>query len=187
MSLVGYSRVSTSEQRTDLQTDALKAAGCIRIFEDEMSGAKASRPGLDQALNYLREGDVLAVYKLDRLGRSLQHLLEIVNDLQERGIGFMSLTENIDTTTNGGKLIFSIFGAIAEFERSLIRQRVSAGLEAARKRGRIGGRPTVVSDSKKQAIAAMTAQGVPTSEICKSLGISRATYFRSKRQTQSAT
>ena len=187
MALIGYSRVSTTDQKTDLQVDALKAAGCLKIFQDEMSGAKTNRPGLEQALSYMREGDALVVWKLDRLGRSLQHLLEVVNGLQDRGIQFCSLTEAINTSTNGGRLVFSIFGALAQFERELIKERVTAGLDSAKRRGKILGRPTVVSDSKKQAIAAMTAQGVPTSEICKSLGISRATYFRSKRQSKSAT
>lgn len=187
MALIGYARVSTTDQTTALQIDALKAAGCQRIFEDELSGSTTQRPGLAECLNYVREGDTLVVWKLDRLGRSLQHLLEVVNGLHAREIGFTSLTESINTTTNGGRLIFSIFGALAEFERGVIRERVSAGLVAARKRGVIGGRPTVVTDTKKRSIEVLEKQGVTTAEICSSLGISRSTYFRSKRKTQSAT
>lgn len=182
--LIGYARVSTSDQTTALQIDALKAAGCDRIFEDEMSGAKTNRPGLDQCLQYMREGDTLVVWKLDRLGRSLQHLLEVVNCLNSRKIGFKSLTESIDTTTNSGRLIFSIFASLSEFERGVIRERVSAGLIAARKRGRVGGRPKVCNESKRNAIFALHKQGLTTAEICKSLGISRATYFRVKKDVE---
>src|SRR3954469_8965485 len=137
---VGYARVSTFEQIMDLQRDAL-AAGCDRIFTDTMSGNRSDRPGLAQALDYLREGDVLVVWRLDRLGRSLKYLIEVITRLNERGIGFRSLTEQIDTTTSGGKLIFHVFGALAEFERDVIRERTQAGLAAARARGRMGGRP----------------------------------------------
>ncbi len=139
--LVGYARVSTTEQTLDLQFDALKKAGCSKIFTDTASGAKTERKGLDEALSYVREGDTLVVWRLDRLGRSLTHLIETVSQLDNRKIGFKSLTEQIDTTTSGGKLIFHIFGALAEFERNLIRQRTNAGLQAARARGRVGGRP----------------------------------------------
>src|SRR5258707_723528 len=139
--LVGYARVSTEDQTLDLQKDALTKAGCRRIFTDVASGASTERKGLDQALDHLREGDTLAVWRLDRLGRSLPHLIETVTTLEGRGIGFKSLTESIDTTTSGGKLIFHIFGALAEFERNLIKERTQAGLEAARARGHLGGRP----------------------------------------------
>ena len=139
--LVGYARVSTTEQTLDLQFDALKKAGCSKIFTDTASGAKTERKGLDEALSYVREGDTLVVWRLDRLGRSLTHLIETVSQLDNRKIGFKSLTEQIDTTTSGGKLIFHIFGALAEFERNLIRERTNAGLQAARARGRVGGRP----------------------------------------------
>ncbi len=182
MSLIGYVRVSTTDQTTDLQVDALSAIGCERIFSDELSGSTTNRPGLHDAFDYLRAGDTLCVWKLDRLGRSLKHLIEVVNDLHCKGIGFRSVTEQIDTSTNGGKLIFHVFGALAEFERGIIRERVNAGLAAARSRGRIGGRPTVVSDSKATAITALAAQGLTSAEICKSLAISRATYFRHKPQ-----
>src|SRR5512146_3189384 len=139
--LVGYARVSTADQTPALQRDALSAAGCGRLFTDTASGAKAERPGLDEALEFLRPGDTLVVWRLDRLGRSLRHLIETVSLLEQRGIGFRSLQESIDTTTSGGKLVFHVFGALAEFERDLIRERTSAGLLAARARGRKGGRP----------------------------------------------
>ena len=140
MALIGYARVSTAEQDTALQTDALRNAGCERVFEDTASGAKADRPGLADALAYLRDGDVLVVWRLDRLGRSLPHLIETVGKLEARGVGFRSLTENIDTTTPGGRLIFHVFGALGQFERDLIRERTKAGLTAAAARGRKGGR-----------------------------------------------
>jgi DNA invertase Pin-like site-specific DNA recombinase len=139
--LVGYARVSTADQTLDLQKDALEKAGCDRIFTDTASGAKAERIGLDEAINYVRKGDTLVVWRLDRLGRSLPHLIETITGLNNRGIGFKSITESIDTTTSGGKLIFHIFGALAEFERDIIRERTQAGLTAARARGRKGGRP----------------------------------------------
>jgi DNA invertase Pin-like site-specific DNA recombinase len=138
--LVGYARVSTTDQRLDLQTDALQKAGCARQYHDTLSGAKADRPGLRDMLDYVREGDTVAVWKLDRLGRSLQDLIALVNTLEQKGVGFKSLSENVDTTTPGGKLTFHLFGALAEFERSIIRERTHAGLAAARARGRKGGR-----------------------------------------------
>jgi DNA invertase Pin-like site-specific DNA recombinase len=146
--LIGYARVSTSDQTLDLQKDALEKAGCSRIFTDTASGAKAERTGLDDALNYVRTGDTLVVWRLDRLGRSLKHLIETITGLNNRHIGFKSITENIDTTTSGGKLIFHIFGALAEFERDIIRERTQAGLTAARARGRKGGRPRALGLKK---------------------------------------
>ena len=143
--IVGYARVSPFEQILDLQQDALHAAGCNRIFTDTASGGRSDRPGLEQALDYVREGDVLVVWRLDRLGRSLKYLIEIITTLNERDIGFKSLTEQIDTTTSGGKLIFHVFGALAEFERDLIRERTQAGLAAARARGRPGPRSSTLS------------------------------------------
>ncbi|WP_440583783.1 recombinase family protein [Xenorhabdus bovienii] len=139
MALIGYARVSTTEQNTALQKDALHKAGCERIFEDIVSGTKAERPGLTAALAYLREGDVLTVWRLDRLGRSLPHLIEVISTLEACGVGFRSLTESIDTTTSGGRLIFHVFGALGQFERDLIRERTKAGLTAAATRGRKGG------------------------------------------------
>src|SRR6187200_1158833 len=139
--LIGYARVSTQDQTFDLQKDALQKIGCTQVFTDTASGSLAERPGLTEALHYLRPGDALVVWRLDRLGRSLQHLLETISQLQQRAIGFKSVMENIDTTTPGGKLIFHVFGALAEFERDLIRERTQAGLAAARARGKYGGRP----------------------------------------------
>ena len=136
---IGYARVSTGEQTLDLQMDALRSAGCGKIFQETASGAKADRPVLAEVLSYLRAGDTLVVWRLDRLGRSLQHLIAVIAQSAERGIGFKSVTEQIDTTTSGGKLIFHVFGALAEFERDLIRERTRAGLAAARARGRLGG------------------------------------------------
>jgi len=179
---VGYARVSTLEQNLDLQKDALTKAGCERIFADRISGAKSVRPGLTEALSFVREGDVLVVWKLDRLGRSLQQLIETVTGLAARGIEFRSLTEQIDTTTPGGKLIFHIFGSLAEFERDLIRERSKAGVAAARARGRIGGRPRAeaLNDEKKLALARSlyNDKNNTIETICKTLKVSRATLYR---------
>jgi len=143
--LIGYARVSTQDQKPQLQLDALKGAGCERIFEEKASGAQRERPALKEALTFLREGDTLVVWKLDRLARSLRQLIDTIEALEERGIGLRSLTESIDTTTSGGRLVFHIFGALAEFERSIIRERTVAGLASARARGRLGGRPRAMS------------------------------------------
>jgi len=178
---IGYARVSTGDQTLHLQLDALRAAGCERLFEETASGVKAERPILKEAIAFLRPGDTLVVWRLDRLGRSLQHLIETVTALADRGIGFRSLTEQIDTTTSGGKLIFHVFGALAEFERDLIRERTNAGLAAARARGRTGGRPKKLADPKQLALARrLYADGGQTdiATICKTLGISRATLYR---------
>src|SRR5215213_1360475 len=150
---VGYARVSTSDQTLDLQQDALTKAGCTKIYTDTASGAQTEREGLTEALAYVRPGDTLVVWKLDRPGRSLKDLITRITELQTRKIGFKSLTENIDTTTSGGKLIFHIFGALAEFERDIIRERTRAGLEAARARGRYGGRPRLQGSARKVALA----------------------------------
>ena len=180
--LIGYARVSTQEQTLHLQQDALEKLGCSKIFTDTASGAKAERPGLTDALAYVRAGDTLVVWRLDRLGRSLKHLIETITDLNNRHIGFRSITENIDTTTPGGKLIFHIFGALAEFERDIIRERTKAGLQAARDRGRVGGRPKVQSlnTPKKVAMAQSLYDNKDNTidEICKTLTISRATLYR---------
>jgi DNA invertase Pin-like site-specific DNA recombinase len=177
--LIGYARVSTTDQTLDLQKDALEKAGCNRIFTDTASGAKAERTGLDEALNYVRAGDTLVVWRLDRLGRSLPHLIETITSLNNRGIGFKSITEAIDTTTSGGKLIFHIFGALAEFERDIIRERTQAGLTAARARGRLGGRPKVLTDKKALHVKALYDNKNNTvDEICRTLNISRATLYR---------
>lgn len=177
--LIGYARISTADQNLHLQKDALKAAGCTQICEDTASGAKASRPGLEKALGMLREGDTLVVWKLDRLGRSLKHLIESVQALDSRGVGFRSLQDNVDTTTPGGKLLFHILGSLAEFERDLIRERTNAGLVAARARGRKGGRPPGGSTKKQEA--ALTLRQDPkrsVQEICEILHISQATFYR---------
>ncbi len=178
--IIGYARVSTFEQILDLQQDALAAAGCDRIFTDTASGGRSDRPGLQQALDYGREGDVLVVWRLDRLGRSLKYLIELITTLNERGIGFKSLTEQIDTTTSGGKLIFHVFGALAEFERDVIRERTQAGLAAARARGRMGGRPKKLGTGGKIAMAQALYDDKTHSiaDICKTLGISRTTLYR---------
>jgi DNA invertase Pin-like site-specific DNA recombinase len=176
---IGYARVSTHEQTLNLQRDALEKAGCSKIFTDTASGAKAERKGLDEALAYVRKGDTLVVWRLDRLGRSLPHLITTMTDLEERGIGFKSLTENIDTTTSGGKLIFHIFGALAEFERNLIRERTTAGLMAARTRGRLGGRPKALTGRKLTIAQDLYDRQHPIQEILQTLKISRATLYRS--------
>jgi DNA invertase Pin-like site-specific DNA recombinase len=177
--LIGYARVSTAEQTLDLQLDAFKHAGCSKIFTDTASGAKAERKGLEEALSYVRSGDILVVWRLDRLGRSLQHLIETIKELHNRGIGFRSLTEQIDTTTSGGKLIFHIFGALAEFERDLIQERTQAGLQAARARGHIGGRPKAITPRKLAMLHALYAdKGNSIEAICKTLNISRPTFYR---------
>jgi DNA invertase Pin-like site-specific DNA recombinase len=177
--LIGYARVSTLDQTLALQQDALTSAGCDRLYTDTVSGSVTIRPGLTQALSHLRAGDTLVVWRLDRLGRSLAHLIETVRDLQERGIGFRSLQEQIDTTTSGGKLVFHVFGALAEFERDLIRERTYAGLQAARTRGRLFGRPKVLSPQEVKQLRTLAKDGRTTvGEICHTLGISRATYYR---------
>jgi DNA invertase Pin-like site-specific DNA recombinase len=177
--LIGYARVSTTDQTLDLQQDALNAAGCEQLYTDTVSGSVTERPGLTQALSHLRTGDTLVVWRLDRLGRSLAHLIDTIRDLQERRIGFRSVQEQIDTTTSGGKLIFHVFGALAEFERDLIRERTHAGLAAARARGRLFGRPRrLTSQQIKQLRSLARDERTTVGEICQTLGISRATYYR---------
>lgn len=176
---IGYARVSTLEQNPELQLDALKSAGCEKVYKDKVSGAKAERPGLAEALSFVRPGDCLVVWRLDRLGRSLKHLIEVVEDLEERGVGFVSLQEGFDTTTSGGKLIFQIFGALAEFERNLIQERTKAGLEAARARGRKGGRRNKLKPEQVDTLRRMSKSRQHTvKEICRVMGISKPTYYR---------
>ncbi|ESA37113.1 dna invertase [Leptolyngbya sp. Heron Island J] len=183
--LIGYERVSTPEQSLEPQHDKLREAGCEQIFSDIVSGAKAARPGLDEALSYIREGDVLVVVKLDRLGRTLKHLIETVEGLNTRGIGFKSLADGIDTTTSAGKLMFHIIGAIAEFERDLIRERTQAGLKAARARGRLGGRPTKVTPQMIRQIEAMLHDDTITvGEACTTVGISKASYYKHRQNVE---
>jgi DNA invertase Pin-like site-specific DNA recombinase len=173
---IGYARVSTEDQNTSLQIDALKNAGCEQLFEEKVSGKNKDRPELDTCLKVLRESDTLVVWRLDRLGRSLEHLVQIVHELEDRKVGFQSLTEAIDTTNAGGKLIFHIFAALAEFERNLIRERTIAGLKAARARGRIGGRKAKLTKSDTRKAAAMLLDPLVTkTDVAKHFGISRVT------------
>jgi DNA invertase Pin-like site-specific DNA recombinase len=177
--LIGYARISTNEQNLALQRDALEKAGCEQIFTDQVSGTKARRLGLEQALSHLRQGDTLVVWRLDRLGRSLRHLIDTITELQERGIGFKSLTESIDTTTTGGRLVFNIFGALAEFEREIIRERTQAGLQSARARGRSGGRRKALTQKQVNQLRQLAADKNHTVEdICKTFGIGRTTFYR---------
>lgn len=177
--LIGYERVSTDDQNLALQHDALQAVGCEKIFSDKMSGAKVDRPGLKEAFEFARKGDTIVVWRLDRLGRSLKDLMVLVEVLEQRAIGFRSLQESIDTTSSGGRLIFHMFGALAEFERNLMRERTQAGLQAARARGRKGGRLPKLTPQQidvGRSLAADPKRSV--SSICKHLGISRPTYYR---------
>ena len=177
--LIGYARVSTLDQNAALQIDALKAAGCERIFTETASGAQRDRPELKAALAYLRSGDALAVWKLDRLARSLRQLIETVEALQARGIELRSLTESIDTATPGGRLVFHIFGALAEFERAVIRERTSAGLQAARERGKQGGRPPTLGPKDLAAAKALLADPeIRVEDVASRLKVSPATLYR---------
>jgi DNA invertase Pin-like site-specific DNA recombinase len=183
---IGYARVSTDDQNLDLQLDALKAAGCEKIIKDKASGGKVTRDGLERTRELLRKGDVLAVWRLDRLGRTLRHLIELMGELEGQGIGFQSTTEAIDTTTPGGKLVFHIFAALAEFERNLIRERTMAGLQAARARGRKGGRPKKVGD-RQRALAVDLYRGRKhtVAEICQLVGgISRTAFYKILKEQQ---
>ena len=177
--LIGYARVSTWDQTTELQNDALLQAGCIRIFEETASGTKTDRPQLRAALDFTRAGDTLVVWRLDRLGRSLQHLMETVTWLGDRDVGFRSLHESIDTTTSTGRLVFHIFGALAEFERDLIVDRTRAGLAAARARGARPGRRPSLSSDQIAVVRQMAAEGqFTTAAIAQVVGVSRATVYR---------
>lgn len=188
--LIGYMRVSSDNDRqtTDLQRDALIQAGVDprHLFEDKASGARDDRQGLKQALDYVCEGDCLVVWKLDRLGRSLSHLLQIVTDLQKRGVAFRSLTEQMDTTTPHGELLFGIFGSLAQYERALTRERILAGLEAAKKRGTTGGRPKAISDEKLNAIVEALNAGTSKAAICRTFDVKRSTLYDALKRTTSA-
>jgi DNA invertase Pin-like site-specific DNA recombinase len=176
---LGYARVSTADQNLDLQKDALLKAGCERIFEEKESGTKNDRPELLRLMEQLRPGDTLTVWRLDRLGRSLKHLIQTVEELDTKKAGFQSLTEAIDTTTPGGRLIFNIFASLSQFEKEIIRERTKAGLIAARARGRKGGRKSVMDEDKRKAAQALRndpSQSITA--ICKTLGVSRATFYR---------
>jgi DNA invertase Pin-like site-specific DNA recombinase len=185
--LIGYARVSTIDQETGLQRAALEDAGCERVFEEKASGAQRERPELAAGLSFMRKGDTLVVWKLDRLARSLRQLIETVEGLEARGVSFRSLTENIDTTTHNGRFFFHVFGALAEFERGLIRERTVAGLVAARAKGRVGGRPKRLDGPAVAAAKAMLADpDMGVREVCKRLGVSVATLYRHLPAARSA-
>lgn len=177
--LIGYARISTHDQNLALQQDALESVGCEKTFTDIASGGDPTRDGLAEAHAHLRSGDTLVVWRLDRLGRSLKHLIETVTGLQSRGVGFRSLTEGIETETSGGRLVFHLFACLAEFEREVIRERTQAGLAAARSRGRRGGRPAVLGNKEIALARRMHADPANSgADICRALGVSRATLYR---------
>jgi DNA invertase Pin-like site-specific DNA recombinase len=179
--IIGYARVSTNDQDLSLQLDDLKKAGCSKIFKDKISGAKAERKGLDECLSMLQEGDTLTVWRIDRLGRSLKHLVEVVSNLKDKGVKFKSLRDGaIDTTSASGELVFNVFASLAQFERRLIQERTSAGLAAARARGRLGGRKPIAIDDKKVVMAKKLSadKTLGVMEICDMLKISRASFYR---------
>jgi DNA invertase Pin-like site-specific DNA recombinase len=178
---VGYARISTIDQNPTLQLDALAAEGCVKVFEDRASGARADRAGLRSALEYVRDGDVLIVWKLDRLGRSLPHLIETVTSLATRGVGFRSITEAIDTTTPGGRLVFHLFGALGQFERDLIQERTRAGLAAAAVRGRKGGRKPVVTGEKLRRARSIIAKGLTVREAATRLKVGKTALYNALR------
>ncbi len=183
--IIGYARVSTNDQNLDLQRDALRKAGCEKIIEDKASGSVAERPGLERLKDMLREGDTLVVWRLDRLARSLRHLIDWMNYCDSEKIAFQSIEENIATNTATGKLIFHIFGAMAEFERNLIRERTHAGLAAARARGRMGGRPKALNRDKRQVVVDLyNAKKLSVQKICDMMGISKPTLYKYVRETQ---
>ncbi|WLR44390.1 recombinase family protein (plasmid) [Bacillus carboniphilus] len=178
--LIGYARVSTGLQNLDLQKDALTKHGCAKIFHDKMSGAKRQRPGLDEALGYAREGDTIVVWRLDRLGRNMQDLIQIVNHLNESGIAFHSLQENLtmDKSNATGKLMFHLFAAFAEFERNLIEERSAAGRAAAKARGRLGGRPGKYGPRDIEMMKSLIKNGTPITDVAEKWGVSRTTIYR---------
>jgi len=176
--LVGYARVSTNLQNPELQTDALQQAGCVRVFTDHASGKTAARPQLKAMLDYVREGDVIVVWKLDRLGRSIRDLINLLASFNERGISFRSITEGIDTTTPTGVLVYHILATLAQFEVDQTDERTYAGLEAARKRGRRGGRPTKITSEQRKLINELHDRGENVTTIARTVGTSRATVYR---------
>ncbi|QHK22610.1 recombinase family protein (plasmid) [Pseudarthrobacter psychrotolerans] len=175
---IGYARVSTRDQNLDLQRDALRTAGCDRIYEDTISGTRSKRPGLAKALDQLRDGDTLVVWKLDRLGRSVKDLLDFAGALNDQGIGFVSLTDSIDTTTASGRFFFNVMASLAQMERELMIERTQAGLQAAREQGRIGGRKRIMTDAKIRSARKLLSQGTPPTEVAASLGVSVPTLYR---------
>ena len=176
--LIGYARVSTTDQNLTLQKDALEKAGCERIYEDELSGTKDNRPGLLKALEMLRENDTLVVWKLDRLGRSVKSLIELVSELNSKNIHFKSLTDSIDTSTPSGRFFFHVMASLAQMERELIVERTKAGLESAKKLGRVGGRKRTMTDSKLASAKKLLDSGIPPKDVAKDLGVSLATLYR---------
>ena len=183
---IGYARISTIDQNLDLQIDALKKAGCEKIIKDETSGSLVLRPGLEELKKIIRKGDEIIVWRLDRLGRSLRHLINLINEFQELGVSFNSLTESINTSNSTGRLIFHIFGALSEFERNLILERTRAGIEAARARGKQGGRPKKLNqDERKLAIDLYQGKKHSLKQICNTLGISKPTLYKYVKATYS--
>lgn len=175
---IGYARVSTQDQHLALQEDALAKAGCEKVFRDFMSGARSDRPGLQEALSHLREGDVLVVWKLDRLGRSVKGLVDLVEELASRKIHFQSLTDQIDTSTVAGRFFFNVMASLAQMERELIGERTKAGLDAARKLGRVGGRKRQMTESKIEAAKKLLVAGTPAKDVAHNLGVSVPTLYR---------
>jgi len=184
--LIGYARISQDTQSINLQIDALSAAGCKKIFSDTASGSRSDRPGLKEALEFARAGDCLCVWRLDRLGRTLPHLIALMQELERREIGFKSLMEAIDTTTPGGRLTYNLFASLAEFERSVLRERTRAGLAAARQRGRLGGRPKLMTVEKFDAARSLLKAGTPARDVATALGISVPTLYRHLAAAQRA-
>lgn len=176
--MIGYARVSTQDQNLDLQTEALTRAGCEKIYEDKISGVRAERPGLTRALEMLREGDTLVVWKLDRLGRSVKQLVDMVGELHKKGIQFKSLTDAIDTGTPAGRFFFHVMASLAEMERELIIERTRAGLDAAKQLGRKGGRKPKMTSSKIESAKKLLASGIPPRDVAKDLGVSVPTLYR---------
>jgi DNA invertase Pin-like site-specific DNA recombinase len=176
--LIGYARVSTDDQDLTLQMDTLQKAGCQRTFTDKRSGTKSDRPGLAEALSHLRKGDVLVVWKLDRLGRTVKGLVDLVGELSGRGVQFRSLTDGIDTTTTAGRFFFHVMASLAQMERELIAERTKAGLEAARKRGRVGGRKRRMTPGKVESARQLLAGGMPPQDVARNLGVSIPTLYR---------
>jgi DNA invertase Pin-like site-specific DNA recombinase len=183
---IGYQRTSTHEQNLYLQTDALQKIGCDKIFTDQISGSKTDRPGLNELLDFARDGDTIVVWRLDRLGRSLQHLVALVEQLRVRGVGFRSITEGIDTTNPSGRLFFNIVASLAEFERDLVKERTLAGLAAAKVRGRTGGRRAILTGKKLELAQKLREdRDLSVDEACNILGCSRATFYRSTGKVSS--
>ena len=176
--LIGYARVSTQDQHLDLQRDALVKAGCQKVLEDKISGSRAERPGLAKALELLREGDTFVVWKLDRLGRNVKNLINFVTDLQKQGVHFKSLTDAIDTSTTSGRFFFNVMASLAEMERELTVERTKAGLEVARRLGRVGGRKRLMTQSKVESAKKLLASGIPPRDVAKNLGVSVPTLYR---------